>query len=188
MIYHNTYMYNINDKTFNINLMDVMKPELRDVHRYAKCKLKIDMSQLFHIKIFSNDGFLNNMDFNTDYDTMTIKIDNYNSDIIVMLYMNRLLYETIITAMATDKNFFTSKFLTMMLVKIGQDALNVQVNRFVNDRELQSSDILKSLRIQTQYGPGYIQLLDDADKDAYKICLGYNADGTPIIKRLKTQK
>lgn len=117
---------------------------------------------------------------------MLVKInENVESDIAVALYVDRVVYESIEKAMKNDKNYFRNNFLTNIMANICGTNIKLKVKSFVNENEKTTSDIEKSLRIQTAYGIGYISLLADSEKDAYKVCIGYDGD-KPIIRAIDT--
>ena len=180
-------MYDPNEKIPIIELMQRMPPEFKKVHAYAKDNLNIDLTTLVMPVIRNINGQLDKKHYNFNYENLTAEIfQSVSSDVVVAIYINRLLYESIKKSMKEDKNYFKSNTLTNIYITIGNEQLKVNVKSFINKRESQKQDILKSLRVQTPYGIGYISLIEDDNKDGYKICLGNDEAGKPIIRKFET--
>ena len=62
--------------------------------------------------------------------------DTMEEDIGFGVYVNRVLYETIVKAMKTDTNYFANNNLGGVIdLKIGDQNLQAVVKSFVNDKE-----------------------------------------------------
>lgn len=189
LIYENKYMYKINEEIPALYLLDELPDELIKIHSYAKNKLKLDTSSLITVRLYNRMGKMSTGRYNLDTDDLILHFsENMKDDFAVRVYVNRLLYESIRKAILLDKDYFSAGFLTTMMTNIAGDNLNIIVKKFENKRDFSSIDDSKSLRIRTAYGIGYISLLDDADTDGYKICIGTDKDGTPIIKKFELEK
>lgn len=153
----------------------------------------IDVSSLVYIDIRYKSGSLPNSYYQVDPKSLKITFSkNVDSDIKVILYVNKLLYKSLLKAMKDDKNYFNNNYLTSVFAKIAGENVKLIVKSFPSNSDFSISDINKSLRVSTPYGIGYISLLEETEKniekDNYKVCVGHNSDGTPIIKILETKK
>ena len=54
---------------------------------------------------------------------------------------------------------------------------------------MQSSDNNFALRVNTAYGIGYVGLKDikNNNKNAYRVCVGIDDKGKPIVKEIETK-
>ena len=172
-------------------LLKRLNPELKKIFSYATETLNIDPTSLFYIKVIRSGGSDDGSVVEINYNTLSVKLKKNglkDTDVKICVYINRLLYESVKIAMEKDVDFFNSNQLTTIIANIAGKSVNLVVNSFVNDRELRSSDIEKSLRVETSYGTGYIALLpDDNENDAYKVCIGYDDNGEAIIRQIKTK-
>ena len=115
-------------------------------------------------------------------------------DIYVMLYVNRLGYEAIKKAILEDKFYFNSNLLTYIYGKTVSSSgvekpVKLVVKSFANSKEMQSSDNNFALRVNTAYGIGYVGLKDikNNNKNAYRVCVGIDDKGKPIVKEIETK-
>lgn len=196
LIYHEEFSKKIGEYEADFYLLPRMNPITKKVHQYAVDK-GIDLMSLFHIDVFNRDGKVDpkNKTVIIDYDKFYISIyDKNDTNIVVAVYVNRLLFESIQKSIETDNFYFNSNILTSILTNIGGVSMENIVKSFSNNREIYSDDLDKSLRVHTIYGTGYISLLNEQIpldelysnvEDSYKICVGYQEDGNPIIKRLE---
>jgi hypothetical protein len=187
-IHHMVFTYDISTIMSVVDLTDYMKEDLKQIHAYMLSKNML-ISDLMRVTMFNRGGELTQDDVVIDYDNLlvTIKLQSAQ-DVSLSIYVNRLLFEAIKKAMASDEFFFNRNALSTIKVKLGDKVLRVPVYSFENEREMYSTEISKMLRVNTIYGVGYIGLEPDNpdnESDAYKICLGYDGE-QPIIRRLKT--
>lgn len=194
MISSEIYTYKYGDSLEEIPLLLKLNTNIKKVHGYCVEK-GIDVTDLFHVELYSKNGKISPDKFDIDPDTMILKIlDDLDSDFAVGIYMNRLTYDSILEAIKTDEYYFSGNYLTTIISKLsdGSDGSGIIVNSFANEKERKSKDISKMLRINTAYGVGYIKLIDEdvngMTKSAYKVCLGMDELGNPIIKELATKK
>lgn len=190
-IYSDKFMHELNKPIGDIELMPRMKKDLKRVLAYAS-ENEIDLSALVHAVLCCRDinvgksGKLTEKEFSFDIENMVLHVDeDIDSDISVNIYLNRLLYESLLKAMENDEYFFSNSYITSMLARINGKDVKLVVREFKNERDMASMD--KPLRLMTPYGIGYVGLLEDSNEDSYKICVGYK-DNEPIIKRLEIKK
>ena len=109
-----------------------------------------------------------------------------DNDYLLEIFVNRLLYETLLKASKKDTLYPDLSILTMITLNINGVNHRLKVYSFKDDSELYSDDPAKSLRIMTYYGIGYIGLLPyDPDKDeSFNVVVGEDANGNPIIMSL----
>ena len=191
LIFEDSFFYDIEKDIPEVMLLKRLNPELKKIFSYATETLNIDPTSLFYIKVIRSGGSDDGSVAEINYNTLSVKLKKNglkDSDVKICVYINRLLYESVKIAMEKDVDFFNSNQLTTIIANIAGKSVNLVVNSFVNDRELRSSDIEKSLRVETSYGTGYIALLpDDNENDAYKVCIGYDDNGEAIIRQIKTK-
>lgn len=188
LIYNDIFTYNLNEPIPKIYLMGALPEEFKKIHSYGKNILHLDLSSLVYIYINSVNGKISEDDYYLNYDEMSIEISNgITNDVSIAIYLNRLLYETIKKAMQDDKNFIDSNYLTTVIANISGETKNIIVKSFKNSNELNNSNLETLLRINTIYGIGYISLLQDDSKDGYKICIGFDKDNKPIVKKLEIE-
>ena len=148
------------------------------------------MSCLLNVYVYSTvSGKINSNYYTFDINDIAsgINFTEYiDEDIGLAIYVNRVLYETIVAAMKTDKYYFNSNHMATMTTSIYGMPIEVAIKSFEDGQSHSTTDFERSLRIKTALGIGYISLLEDKEIDAYKICVGYESDGTPIIRRLET--
>lgn len=181
--------------------------ELAKITAYATAH-NMDLSSVFHFEVLSNGGTLNHNNFDSmgnsiandytiNYKDMSITITNeeyQQYDLYVMLYVNRLAYESIKKAIANDKFYFNSNLLTFIYGKTiasdeSEKSVKLVVRSFANFREMQSSNSQFALRVNTAYGIGYVGLKDikNNKKNSYRVCVGMDSDGNLIIKEIETK-
>jgi hypothetical protein len=185
-IHHMVFTYDISTSVSVVDLREYMKDDLKRIHAYMMDKNML-ISDLIRITMYNRSGPLSVQNFVVDYDYLltTIKLTDAQ-DVSLSIYVNRLLFEAINKAMERDEFFFNRNALAVMYIKVGEASLKVPVYSFVNEKDMYSSDPNKILRINTIYGVGYIGLEPDNSEEGYKICIGYNGEDEPIIRRLKT--
>jgi len=188
------FVYSLETQIPLINILNKLPYEVRQAYQYGLYKMNIDMSSLLYFYIYSpSSGQINkeNIEFNYNDPDGGIKVTaNSDDGIGIGVYLNRLLFESIKAAMVTDKNFFSKNKLALMDINIGGFPVRAIVRSFVNKDEMNSSDPAKSLRVKTGFGIGYISLINEKKsvRNAYKICVGFNEDGSPIIKQFEIEK
>lgn len=189
LMYTNQYTYSVYKDIPELYLLEEMPDEYQKIHSYAVNKLNLDTTSLIHVKIFSRNGKQSGENYSFNTDAVSIKVGrNVVTDFAVAVYVNRLLYETIKKAMLSDKDFFNDGYMTNMIANIAGERANIRVKKFEDKRAESSSKPEMSLRIKTAYGIGYVSLLDDTDEDGYKVCVGFDAEDNPIIKRFEIQR
>lgn len=189
LIYDEKYFHKLGEDTIpDIKLMRKMKPEFKTVYSYAQY-LNLDLSSLVHIIVVSSDNYQNIENYDLDYDSFTLSLNVIGSaDVAVAVYVNRLLYDSIKEAMLTDKNYFNSGYLTSIYANVAGSHKKIMVRSFKNKDEWWKSDPDMSLRINTAYGVGYISLLPDNNKDGYKVCVGVDDNGEPVIRKFELNR
>lgn len=189
LIYDEKYFHKLGEDTISeIKLMRKMKPEFKQVYSYAQY-LNLELSSLIHLVVVSSDNYKNIENYDFDYDNFTLNLKSIGpNDVAVAVYVNRLLYDSIKEAMLTDNSYFNSGYLTSIYANASGLSRKVMVKSFKNKDEWWKSDPNMSLRVNTAYGIGYISLLDDDNKDGYKICIGNDTDGNPIIKKFELNR
>lgn len=187
LLYSDIFTHYLNTPFSDIQIIPRMSEQFKKVYSYGINILNIPGDQICQVFVFTADGKQDEgKAYNVDYESLLVKInENIESDIAVALYVDRVVYESIEEAMKNDKNYFRNNFLTNIMANICGTNIKLKVKSFVNENEKTTSDIEKSLRVQTAYGIGYISLLADSEKDAYKVCIGYDGDN-PIIRAIDT--
>lgn len=189
LVYHDAFTYSLGYKNLHISLVDKIPEEIKRIYLYGLYKFNLDMSSLLKIYLYNSEGEIlkdNDIIFDVNDIGSGITINKtFDEDIGLAIYVNRTLFETLKEAIKTDKNYFNTGVLTTMTIKIGSRPIDAVIRSFENKQEEFSSDINKSLRVRTAIGNGYISLLDDSEKNSYKICVGMDENNNPIIKRFE---
>ena len=195
LIYNDTFVYNLQDTIPLIDILNKLPYEVRQAYQYGLYKTNLDMSQLLYFFIYiPGEGIISNENIEFDYNNPDggLRVTQESDDGIgIAVYLNRLLFESIKVAMIDDKDFFAQNKLALMDINFGNNqTVKVIVKSFTNDNDIYSSDPEKCLRVKTGFGIGYISLINEkkTKKNAYKICIGFEDDGTPIIREFETEK
>jgi len=188
-VYHMVFTYDISTTVTVIDLTEYMKDDLQKVHAYMVSKNML-VSDLMRVTMYNRSGQLTSSNVLIDYDDLLVSIELTDAqDLSLSVYVNRLLFESIKKAMENDEFFFNRNTLATIKIKTTDGSFRVPVYSFESTRDYYSTELLKSLRVNTIYGIGYIGLeMDDpadTETDAYKICVGYNEE-QPIILKLIT--
>lgn len=170
-----------------------LSSELKKVHAYM-LENQLDVTKLMKIIVRSSsngDGVVGDVDYKTLNVTFPKKID---SDIVLDVFVNRLMFDAVSTDMANDV-FFSNEYALTPIEVTAPDPddetktikQKIRVYKFASEEEMKSDDIDKMLRIKTLYGIGYVGLVPEGNKNAsdYKICVGYNIYNNPIIRCLE---
>jgi hypothetical protein len=175
-----------------------LNEKLMAAHSYMISN-NLDVRDLLNIVVTNRDGAISFIDItdNPDADTsgyelainyneLTLKFsDTYDKDFSVSLYVNRPTYETISKALAGDPIFLKDKVIAVFRININGTDYKVPVYDLPNPEDI---DPIKSVRIKTAYGTGYVGLVDEDTSvnapDQYKICIGFEGE-TPIVKSLE---
>ncbi len=186
---HNVFTYDISKEITDLDLSGYLKDDFKKVHAYMVSK-NFDLTDLMNVKIYTRDGILEENLATIDYENLRITDMNIDGkDFSVTIYANRALFESILAAIENDEFFFAENALAVVRININDQEYKVKVYSFQNVKEMYSTDPKMSFRIYTPYGIGYVGLLDDNDdpenQEYYKICVGFNTDGSPLIKRLE---
>lgn len=193
LIYSDIYTYDAGRTLDNLDILKLLGDDIKKLYSYGLTKMHLNMSSFMKVKIITNSKILEeNIDYRVSYNDINepLKLtflSEIDSDFAFSVYLNRLLVETIKKAMEEDKNYILARYIGSVLINIGNKKEKVLVKGFINDREKSSTDIMKSLRVNTAFGIGYISLVDDNEKDSYKICLGYDKNNNPIIKQFEME-
>jgi hypothetical protein len=178
--------YSANSNNTHLNLVPFLKPKILNVHSYMKSK-NLDISTLMSIRIIDHNGIRNDVEVNLD--TLELDLTKISSDILLNIYVDRAVYETILLAQEKDINYFNDNFLTTLKIQVDDGTGNLIdkyaiVKSFKNEQEQTTTDINKQLRVNTIYGVGYIYIVDEDDKQAsnIKVCIGEDKWGNKIIK------
>jgi hypothetical protein len=183
-VFHTVFTYDISTKLSLLYLADYMKDDLIRTHAYMVSKNMIT-SDLVRITMYNRNGSLINEDISVDYDLLSVIVNLSSAqDISLSIYVNRLLFEAIQKAIQKDEFFFSQNALASVKIKFNDELLRVPVYSFINERDMYSTELNKSLRINTIYGIGYIGLEDDNGEEGYKICVAYDGEN-PVIKKLQ---
>lgn len=184
LVYSNKYTQKLNETIPTIKYMDKMIPEFHKIHMYC-INENLDLSSLIHAFVYSTKGELSQADYTFDYNTMELTLNkSLDTDFAVSIYINRLMYESIKKAIKNNKRYWGKNVMGTIYGKIGQTPVYILVKSFSSDEEMYKVNNNNILRIVTPYGIGYVSLLPDDLKDGYKICLGNDSNGKPIIKKL----
>ena len=165
-----------NSKSFHLNLKEMLKDQLLNTHAYMIAK-HLEPTSLLYFRVFDVNG--ERTDCSIRYDTLDLDLEGIDSDVVVIGYADRAVYEAIETARETDKEYFNDNFLWSLRLKVPSaegklvDKYAV-VKRFVDENEEYSTDVNKCLRVATPYGIGYVYLVHEDDPQAsnVKICVG----------------
>ena len=165
-----------NSKSFHLNLKEMLKDQLLNTHAYMIAK-HLEPTSLLYFRVFDVNG--ERTDCSIDYNRLELDLEGIDSDVVVIGYADRAVYEAIETARETDKEYFNDNFLWSLRLKVPSaegklvDKYAV-VKRFVDENEEYSTDVNKCLRVSTPYGIGYVYLVHEDDPQAsnVKICVG----------------
>ena len=165
-----------NSKSFHLNLKEMLKDQLLNTHAYMLAK-HLEPTSLLYFRVFDVNG--ERTDCSIDYNRLELDLQGIDSDVVVIGYADRAVYEAIETARETDKEYFNDNFLWSLRLKVPSaegklvDKYAV-VKRFVDENEEYSTDVNKCLRVATPYGIGYVYLVHEDDPQAsnVKICVG----------------
>ena len=165
-----------NSKSFHLNLKEMLKDLLLNTHAYMIAK-HLEPTSLLYFRVFDVNG--ERTDCSIDYNKLELDLEGIDSDVVVIGYADRAVYEAIETARETDKEYFNDNFLWSLCLKVPSaegklvDKYAV-VKRFVDENEEYSTDVNKCLRVATPYGIGYVYLVHEDDPQAsnVKICVG----------------
>jgi len=181
-----------------VKLFDLIDdPELKRVHSYA-VEHSIDLENLFHFEGYKVAYNQDDINFVMNYKDFEINIENAEfSEVLIRLYVNRAAYDALQQAMETDSYYFNKNVLCFTDVILWDSNTNtnvikrVQVNFFKNATEMYDENPLKSLKICTKYGYGYLNIkpyIEDENREAdvMLVCLGYetelkNGELVPIL-------
>jgi hypothetical protein len=188
-ISHNIFTYDVTKDLRELDLSIYLKEDFKKVHAYMVSK-NFDLTDLMSVKIHTRDGELGEEYAKIDYESLRITDINIDGkDFSLSIFANRALFESVLEAIKNDEFFFAENALAVIRININDQEYKVKVYSFKSKKEMYSTDPRHSFRIATPYGIGYIGLLDDdpdsEDQEFYKICVGFNSDGSPIIKRLE---
>ena len=159
----------------------MIKDQLLGTHAYMIAK-RLDPRSLFYFRVFDSTGERTDpMDFDyiVDYNTLDLDLQGINSDVVVIGYADRAVYESVETARETDKDYFNNSFLGRLRLEIpsadgGTVTKYAVVKRFLDEQEEYSTDVSKALRVATMYGVGYVYLVqeDDPQASTVRVCVG----------------
>ena len=176
-------------------MTEEMKSELKKMHAYL-IDNGMDPKQL--LKVFvrgqsQGEDMLGEIDYKTMNVTFTSPVD---SDIVLDVFVNRAVYDRLQEMMGKDI-FFSNQFAIGVLIVQATDPETgivedekIRVYAFKDETEMESNDIMKSLRVNTLYGVGYVGLVQEGNPNAsnFKICLGVDKYGNEIIRCLEKTK
>jgi hypothetical protein len=163
-----------------------LSQRLLKVHAYM-VENNLDTRDLINIVITNRNGLLTENEVTINYEDLSVTFsETYAQDFSVSVYVNRAVYETIAAAMEDDSIFFKDNIIAVFRININGEQKIVPVYKLRPTQD-ESRNPLTSLRIKTKYGIGYVGLLDVTDEpteDEYRICIGNDLSGNPIIKKL----
>lgn len=187
-IVHQRYTYDIEHTINMLDLSLILKEYVVRIHSYA-IQNNVDTTQLLAIEIDADT------EYDVDYDNLIITFSNpIHSDFILNVWINRSLVELLEEQMANGNSFFLneSAMTTANINYYDYDTdsdiqAKVKIYRFQSDTEMEDTDINKSFRIKTIYGIGYFGLVPEGHESAspYKVCVGMDDFGNPIIRCLE---
>lgn len=166
-----------------------MSQELKRVHAYCIDK-NIDVTKLMNIIVRTKSGNTE-MVGKVDYESLDVSFSEpVDSDIVFDVFVNRAMFDSVATDMVNDTFYSQPESMTRMNIVIYDSATEslieqpVRVYFFENEADMSSTEINKSLRVNTPYGIGYVGLVQEGDPSAsdLKICLGTNKYGNYIIR------
>ena len=176
-------------------MTDEMKNELKKMHAYL-VENGMDPKQLFKIFVRGSSQ-CEDIAAEIDYETMNATFANpIDSDVVLDVFINRAVYDALQDMMKKDV-FFSNQFaIGALTVQAYDEELDTIVNEkirvyaFKDEDEMNSNDILKSLRVFTLYGVGYVGLVQEGNPNAsnVKICLGQDKYGNDIIRCMERTK
>lgn len=169
-------------------------PELKRVHSYA-LEHGINLENLFHFEGYKVAYSQDDINFIMNYEDFEINIENAEfSEVLIRFYVNRATYDALQFAMQTDTYYFNKNVLCFTDVILWDSKTNtnvtkkIQVNFFKDSVEMYDENPLKSLKIMTKYGYGYLNIrpyMEDPNRvdDIMLVVLGYETklvDGEPV--------
>jgi hypothetical protein len=201
---HETFSFDSDAGVSHINFGYFLKPDLLKVHSFAKIekeKNNFDISQLFYVVARS---YANNSPKvgTVDYDNLCLDFSSpVDTDIVLDVFVNRAVYAVLVEKMQADSFFSSAAALSVLKLTYTDDntvdssgnviskqvTVNARIYDFLSEAEYASTDINKSLRINTQYGVGYVGLVMEGTATAspFKICVGKDQYGNDIIRCLE---
>ncbi len=176
-------------------MTEEMKHELKKMHAYL-IDNGMDPKQLFKIFVRgSSQG--EDIAAEIDYETMNATFASpVDSDLVLDVFVNRAVYDRLQEMMAKDiffSNQFAIGFIIVQAYDEEEDTVvneKIRVYAFKDEDEVNSNDIMKSLRVCTLYGVGYVGLVQEGNPNAsnVKVCLGVDKYGNEIIRCLEKTK
>lgn len=173
-------------------MTEEMKNELKKMHAYL-LENGMDPQQLFKIFVRGSSQGVDTLG-EIDYSTMNVTFNSpIDSDIVLDVFINRAVYDRLQDMMKKD-TFFGNQFaIGTLIVQAYDEELDeivdekVRVYKFKDEAEMESNDIMKSLRVYTLYGVGYVGLVQEGNPNAsnFKVCLGQDKYGNDIIRCLE---
>jgi len=189
-IVNETLTYDVSNTDLHINARALVQDGILEAHSYMVAK-NIDPSSLLYVRASDNLGIMNSKKCSVDYNTLEVDLNNVASDIGISIFVDRATLETINKAQADDKFYFKDNFLTTLTINIEDEdgtivPRKVVIKAFENDKEMESDDVNKQLRVNTIYGVGYVYLVNENDPNAsqVKVCMGQDKYGNNIIKSM----
>lgn len=193
LVLHKSFAAPVNSDIPRINFGLLLQPDLIKLLEYAKYK-NIDISNLLYVRLRSM-YYKDVVEGKIDYERLCGEFDSpIDSDIVLDVFINRAALDSIVSDFNNDTFFKLPNALgTLTIAYYENEKLitnKVKIYKFMNDSEMNTEDISKSLRVMTPSGIGYIGLVNEGSINAsnYKICLGKNKYGTKIIKCLEIIK
>ncbi len=163
----------------------------------------VNPNDLIKVAVYTKEGTIleDSGKFSLSYEGYGSDIDNlvrivfandYTTgyDIAISIYINNIVMNAITKARKTDGFFSQGNALTKISVTYqdNNDTVMVPVYRFGSANDYYSKDVMKSLRIMTRFGIGYVGLEDCSDNETgiyYRVCIGVDKNKSPIIKQLQ---
>lgn len=200
-IFHTVFTYDINRDIDTLNIGQYLKKDIKRVHAYMIDK-NLDVRDLINIKLYNRIGELTNVEI--DYDTLTISLNESidGQDISMAIYADRVLFESLLKAIANDEFFFANNALATLWLNDYLGVANVDeiedvkvaVYSFPKEKDYYGKAVMINgewrstvLRVFTAYGVGFVGLVEANDPRAtnYKIVIGIDKDNEPIIRALE---
>lgn len=176
-LFAETFTLQANANHFHLNLKEMLKEPILNTHAYMIAK-QLDPQSLLYFRVFDLNG--ERLDLGMiDYNTLDLDLFGISSDVVVIGYADRAVYEAVEISRETDKSYFNNNFLCRLRIDVpnengGTDIKYAVVKRFLDDAEEYSDDVNKAFRVATIYGVGYVYLVPEDHPLASNvmICVG----------------
>ena len=192
-IVHQVLTFDKKNTISRLNFSYLLTPEFLKIHSYAKDH-NYNLTELFNVIARSYSFNVPNLG-RIDYENLYIDFDSpVDSDIVLDVFVNRLMYDAIVKEMKKNTFFKNQYALSVLKLSYYDDEGNLvtknsRIYAFKDENEMNSTELEKSLRVYTPYGVGYVGLVreDSPNASQFKICLGQDKYGNNIIRCLEKE-